>query len=375
MYPYSSQKEPVKQNSPQRIGQNRFRSSVATLSPDYFSLVMATGIISLAVHIFGYLLLSRILFYLNITIYVLLCFLFSGQMIFYWKRFRSNFLNLEINMGFLSFVAANCILGSQFVTISNNYTFGSVFLIIGVLSWVFLIYSLFTIHIEKRYKPSLKVISGTWLLIVVATQAISILSVQLAGRLPIPQDGVLFISLLMFLVGSIFYVFLITFIIYRLLFLEVRAQKLGTPYWISMGADAITVLAGVSLILSAEKSSILNDLLPFLKGLILLFWAIGTWWIPLMILLGIWRHFIKKIPLKYSSLYWGMVFPLGMYTVCTVKLSHTFKLPYLMSISSLFLIISFCLWTFVFLAMVYSILQYFLKTKEVKRFSRQNSST
>lgn len=361
-----SQKEPHKQPNAQPIGRSRFGRGIANLSPDYFSLVMATGIISIAVHVFDYLLLARILFYLNIAAYVVLCFLFIVQIFFYWKRFHSNFLNLETNMGFLSFVAANCILGSQFVTISNNFTFGSIFLSIGVLSWIFLIYTLFAIHIEKRYKPSLKVISGTWLLIVVATQAISILSVQLAERLPISFDGVLFFSLLMFLIGCMFYIILITLIIYRLLFFEVRAKKLGTPYWISMGADAITVLAGTSLILIADKWAISNDLLPFLKGLTLLFWAIGTWWIPVMILLGIWRHFIKKIPLKYSSLYWGMVFPLGMYTVCTVKLSHTFDLPYLMSIPSVFLVISFCAWTLVFLSMLYSIVNYFPGTKSVK---------
>ncbi len=370
MYPDSSQKEPDKQLPAQPIRRSLFSRGIATLSPDYFSLVMATGIVSLAVHIFDHLLLAQILFYINIAAYITLCVLFVLQISFYWKRFRSNFLNLERNMGFLSFVAANCILGSQFVTISSHYTFGIIFLIVGLLSWLFLIYSLIVIHIEKRYKPSLKVISGTWLLIVVATQAVSLLSVQLVDKLPVPYEKGLLFSLLLFLLGCVFYLILITLIIYRLLFFEVRAKKLGTPYWISMGADAITVLAGTSLIANVGNWQVLNDLLPFLKGLTLLFWAIGTWWIPVMLLLGIWRHIIKKIPLKYSSLYWGMVFPLGMYTVCTVKLSHIFELSYLMSIPSLFVIISFCTWALVLIAMLYSIVNYFRKAKEVMNSSR-----
>ncbi|WP_240673191.1 tellurite resistance/C4-dicarboxylate transporter family protein [Aequorivita ciconiae] len=318
---------------------------------------MATGIVSIALKAFGNIFLSNLLFYLNIAFYAILCVLFSFQLIHYWKRFRSQFLNLEINMGFLSFVAANCILGSQFTTIFGDFTLGIIFLSIGFLSWFLLLYSLFAIHIEKRYKTSIKAISGTWLLIVVATQAISILSIQLVEHLPIYYEIILLIALLMFLVGCTFYVILITLIVYRLLFFEVRAQKLKTPYWISMGADAITVLAGLTLITMANKWIIINELLPFIKGLTLLFWAIGTWWIPIMVLLGIWRHFIKKIPVKYVSHYWGMVFPLGMYTVCTLKLSQSFELSFLMVIPKAFLIFSLITWIIVFIGMIFKIIR------------------
>lgn len=58
---------------------------------------------------------------------------------------------------------------------------------------------------------------------------------------------------------------------------NLHAEDLGPPYWITMGADAIAVLAGSVLIINAEKWQILIELLPFLKGFTLLFWAIGTW--------------------------------------------------------------------------------------------------
>lgn len=32
------------------------------------------------------------------------------------------------------------------------------------------------------------------------------------------------------------------------------------------------------------------------KGFTFFFWAAGTWWIPLLIILGIWRHLIQKEP-------------------------------------------------------------------------------
>lgn len=288
---------------------------IADLSPAYFALVMATGIVSIAAHLFKYTLFAETLFYVNILAYAILCILFIARFICYKKKFLSDFMDDRKNMGFLSFVAANCILGTQFVLIANHCHVAIYFFVIGLSSWIFLTYSLFAVLIEKRSKPSLKAISGTWLLLIVATQAVSILSVQLEGYFPFSHEKVLFLSLIFFMCGSMFYIIMITLIIYRLIFFNQQAEDLAPSYWINMGADAITVLAGSTLMLSADKWQFLSELLPFLKGFTLLFWAIGTWWIPLILILGVWRHIEKKVPLKYNSQYWGMVFPLGMYTV------------------------------------------------------------
>src|SRR5690606_23214038 len=100
---------------------------------------------------------------------------------------------------------------------------------------------------------------------------------------------------------------------YRFTFLPLASANLTPPYWISMGAVAITTLAGANLLLSAGDSPLLEELRPFLKGFTLFFWAAGTWWIPLLVLLGAWRHLVRRLPLRYDPQYWGMVFPLGMY--------------------------------------------------------------
>src|SRR5215211_6435053 len=59
---------------------------------------------------------------------------------------------------------------------------------------------------------------------------------------------------------------------------------------------------------SADHSPLLAELLPFLKGMTLLFWATATWWIPVLVILGIWRHLIRRFPFRYDPLYWGAVF-------------------------------------------------------------------
>lgn len=49
-------------------------------------------------------------------------------------------------------------------------------------------------------------------------------------------------------------------------------------------------------------------------------WGTATFWFPVMIALGVWRHVINGVPVHYHPSYWGLVFPSGMYGVSTHKM-------------------------------------------------------
>jgi tellurite resistance protein TehA-like permease len=107
------------------------------------------------------------------------------------------------------------------------------------------------------------------------------------------------------------------------------------------------------LLINAGKWDYLESLVPFLEGFTMFFWSISTWWIPLFIVLGIWRHVVHKLPLRYHPQYWGMVFPIGMYTVCTMRLSQALQVGFIVKISEVFIYAALAAWLIVFLSLVY----------------------
>ena len=107
------------------------------------------------------------------------------------------------------------------------------------------------------------------------------------------------------------YISIISLIFYRYMFFKFSPADFVPSYWINMGAMAISTLAGSVLIENAADAWFLEELLPFLKGFTIFFWAAGTWWIPLLIVLVVWRHVYRRFPLRYDPAYWSCGFSVG----------------------------------------------------------------
>lgn len=103
----------------------------------------------------------------------------------------------------------------------------------------------------------------------------------------------------------------IVIIFLRLLLIEVTPAEMGPTYWIAMGATAISVRAAARIFtLHGPHARVLVAVLqPFVVGVSVVLWAFGTWWIPLMVLLGIWRYMLRRYPRTYEPRLWNMVFP------------------------------------------------------------------
>lgn len=328
------------------------QKNLSTLHPAYFGLVMASGIVSIDCRVFELKDLSNLLFVANTFIYVLLWFLYLSRSVFFSGSFLADWYSHKRSFGFFTIIAATNVLGTQTFLTTGNAGVASGLWWLGLLLWLLCTYSIFVFLIVKKDKPGIEEgINGGWLLSVVATQSICVLGAQLRPLILGDADFSILLLLSFWLFGGMLYVWLIALIFYRYLFFKFEASDLIPPYWINMGAMAITTLAGCELVRAFGTSPFVANLLPFLKGLTLMYWATATWWIPMLLVLGVWRHGIRRFKFSYDPLYWGLVFPLAMYSVCTYKLSLVLQIPGIQRIAQLFLILGLVAWFLTFLSM------------------------
>ncbi len=323
------------------------RDDLETLHPAYFALVMATGIVALATYLHGISLVPTILFWLNAFFFAVLAGATVARILRYPGAFAADLCSHSRGVGFFTMAAASGVFGSQLVLQMQVMSVAAFFWVGAAVLWFAVTYGVLALLTVKPDKPSLADgLNGGWLVSVVATQSVSILTVLMlpsgvAGDL---QQPLMFAALVLWLGGGALYLWLMTLIFYRYTFLPMSPEDLTPPYWINMGAVAISTLAGATLLGQSTLSPIVSGLAPFIKGLTLFFWAIGSWWIPMLLVLGVWRYLIRGVPFGYNPLYWGGVFPLGMYSVCTYRLAQMLDAPFLMPLSEAFMIIAFIAW-------------------------------
>lgn len=319
-------------------------SFVATLFPGYFALVMATAIVAIASAQQGLDLLAESLYVVSVVAYAVLAVLLAARIFGYWSRFVADLTNHAKGFAFLTTVAATNVVAAASIVIHQWWNVAWVLWWISIVMWLGFVYSTLIAVVIDDDKPGLQGgINGTWFLLTVATQSIAVV----AGLFLTRHDNELlaFGALAMFMLGILLYLIVMTMVFLRWTFHPLDPTEADPPAWIAAGAVAITVLAGSNLLLAAQRPAPrLHRVVEPLEALVIASWATATFWFPLMIAIGVWRHVARRMPIRYHPSYWAMVFPLGMYGAATFRMSEALDLRALDWVPRLELAVALIAW-------------------------------
>jgi tellurite resistance protein TehA-like permease len=334
--------------------------SVATLDPGYFALVMASGIVSIGTSLLGYQTLSRVTLAVTVAAFVVLSFAYAARAVWFWPSMRRSLGDPTTALTYFTVVAGTDVLATRLVMAGHpTVAFGMG--VAAAVIWLALTYGLPWSIVAGAHRPVLAEINGTWLIWVVSTQSLSIVAAAVASQAPTTwfKDNLPIIAVCLWGLGVMLYLILIVIIFLRLLLIEVTPAEMGPAYWIAMGATAISVraAAGILALHSPQSAELVNQLRPFDTGLSLILWAFGTWWIPLLVLFGIWRYLIRGYPRTYEPRLWSVVFPLGMYTVACWTLGHTTAFTFMTPIARVWIWVGVSAWVVVLVLMVVAFLR------------------
>ncbi len=327
-----------------------------TLSPSYFAQVMATGIMSFAFDLTGHTLLADWLFWLALLAWVVLIGLSVWRLMRFPQAVKADLLNIRRVFGFFTLVAATNVLGVLLLRHGSLYAAMACW-VLAFVAWSLLLYLSFSVLVFLTHENSVNVVHGDWLTSIIGTHSLVLLGAALAPHLG-EYAGYMMIEIhLLWGLGLIFYALFVTLFCHRIFFLSFKPEDTSPLLWVIMGAAAIGANAGTSLILADTNMPFLAATRPFIDGVSMLLWAWATWWIPMLVIFGLWKHRVRHFPVLYEPALWSMVFPLGMYAAVSYRFGLAADFPPLAWISRVMVWVAFATWALVMWGMLRTMLR------------------
>src|SRR5690554_1555355 len=311
---------------------------------------MATGIVSTAFQVVGWELVSGILLAIAIGGLVALTGMTVWRLFAHPRQMVADAANPGRAFGYFSAVAALNVVGVRlYDPDAPAATIGLA--IVSVPLWLLLTYGVPGALILRTNDRSVaSEVNGSWFLWVVGTQSLATASAAIA---PLWHNQALAaIAVALWGIGVMLYLILATLVTLRLLTVRSEPRTLGASYWIYMGATAITVLAGSRILVLPAEAPIVAATSEIVSGLTFVLWAFGVWWVPLLVIFGIWRHAVRRVPLRYEAELWSIVFPLGMYAVASIHYGTEVGLPLVVSMGEVGAWVAGAAWLVVAASMV-----------------------
>ena len=321
------------------------------LYPGYFSLTMATGIIAIALDMLEMPRLSDALYAITLLSWCVLSGLYALRIIRFPGAVWSDLMDPRTTFFFFSFVAATDISGILF-HLHGLKSLALICWIVAFLAWAMLLHFSFSVLVLRHGERNLSVVHGGWLMSIVGTQSLVLHGINVIPQLGDYATSMMVVIYMLWGIGLILYGIFVTLFCYRIFFMEMNEGDYTPLMWVIMGAAAISANASSALALSNPIMSVLVAFHPIVDMVALISWTWATWWIPLLVVIGYWKHFVRHIPLRYEPMQWSIVFPLGMYTVTSFRLALAAEFEPLHKISHVMLWVALIVWSMVMLGLL-----------------------
>ncbi len=292
-------------------------------SPVAGSAVMATGIISVGLHLTGHETLSLALLALAFLFWAGLAVDFVARLIGDRARWEAE----SYTPPALTSVAATCVLGTR-CTALDWRALALVLLAASVVLWLVLLPS-----VLRHWRRGM---TGGVFLVCVATQGLVVLAATLA---PVLDAGWLAqVSLGVWCLGLVLYCAALAHFDYT----NVRTG--AGDQWVAGGALAISALAGAKLLAAGQLTGSLHGVVRVVT-LVLLCLDLA-WYAVLAVAEARWPR------VRYDARRWATVFPLGMTSVATLSVSTAAKVGWLEGPGKVLLWIAVTVWCVVLAGML-----------------------
>jgi tellurite resistance protein TehA-like permease len=283
--------------------------------------------------------------------WVVLVLLSGVRLLRFADAVRIDLLNPRMVFSYFTLVAATSIVGLLLHGMGQvSLALACWFMAFGV--WCLLLYHAFSVLTFLTHEHNVNIVHGGWLIAIVGTQSLVLLGARIAPDLGAWAMYMMVEVHMLWGLGLIFYGIFVTLFCYRIFFLTLRPTDISPLLWVVMGAAAISTNAGTSLITEEARLSFLAAQRPFIDGVTLMMWSWATWWIPMLVIFGFWKHVVNRVPMNYEPVMWSLVFPLGMYTVASARLGLAADFPPLHWISQFMVWVAMGAWVLVLLGLV-----------------------
>ncbi|MEP9410663.1 MAG: tellurite resistance/C4-dicarboxylate transporter family protein [Candidatus Brocadia sp.] len=321
-----------------------------SLNTRWFTAVMATIMIAAISHMYGYKVITPYFFSASLAILFSVVVFKAVQTVLFSKEALEEMLNPGKTLYFFTIVGAVNFIGICFSRVFHLHTTATLCWYVAIGLWLAVSLFSFSILFLNRKSEDRKIddiLHGGWFFATVGTQSTALLGVIVAAH---AIWHVLFIQVFSFAlwsVGASLYLIFMSLIILRLVFYRFDNNTDLSPYWMNAGAAAVTAITGTVLYQHIQAvGGPFVDFLPFLKGISLLFWSFGLWWMPFLIILAMRKLIYSDGGLAFTVGYWEIVFAVGLYADSTVQMVGLFDGQYLTIIAMCFSIACIILWCF-----------------------------